>query len=349
MVELSVSIWCTMQCNFCCTYCYEKNYDNKQISMSMDTASNVMDYLEKYMEDNGCMKCKIHFHGGEPLLNFEIIEYIVNRMKKSAKSFEYEITTNGSLLDDHKINYLYENNFSVAVSLDGTQETFNLWRKSKLGQDEYKIVVGNVKKLQRKGCFVSARMTVIPQTASCFFENVSSLINIGIKKIDVSFDYENSTWEQNDFEILATQTLRIQSFIRDKCKDIVFSEIGEGIPRELSKCNGGISSFTISCEGYIYPCIFVFGNEEFKIGTVVEGILPSWKKKIKEINQLKMIECEGCSMLPLCFSNKCRLFNYKVNHDYTKPIDNVCAMNNFYKLALYKVRDKIYHEGCDIR
>ena len=349
MVELSVSIWCTMQCNFCCTYCYEKDYDSNQISMSLDTAGDVVRYLEKYMEDNGYTKCKIHFHGGEPLLNFQIIEYIVNLTQNSTKSFDYEITTNASILDENIIDFLYNNNFSVAVSLDGTQETFSLGRKSKSGHDEYNNVVNNVHRLQKRGCSVSARMTVVPQTAFRFFENVSSLISNGMKKIDVSFDYENSIWERKDYEILVSETLKVQKYIKEKCEEIVFSGPGEGIPRELSKCNGGISTFSISCEGYIYPCIFVFGKEEFKIGNIVEGISPNWKEKIEKINQMKMIECEGCSMLPLCFSNKCRMFNYKVNHDYTKPSDNVCAMNNYYKLELYKARNRMYHEDCNIR
>lgn len=337
MVTLEVSVWVTLKCNFCCTYCYEKDMDVQQTEMSKITAEKTVEYLLHYMEKNDYHECNLHFHGGEPMLNIQCIKYIVNKTKNSPFVFNYSITTNGSMLDEESSLFFAQNDIEISISIDGNSKTFNMYRKSKSGIDEYDNIIKNVKVLMEKKCHLSARMTIIPYFVQSFYNNVLFLLNVGFKKIDFALDMENSIWYENDFVKLVDETIKVEEYLmKNKMEDIEFSGKNNGVPVELSKCNGGISSLSIDCMGDIYPCTFLVGNNEFKIGHVSTGVKKEWKRKIKEINSLKMKECEGCTMLPLCIGNKCRLFNYKVNGDFTMPTNNICYMQNYYKLKLYQ-------------
>jgi len=83
--------------------------------MTLDTA--------KAAADNE--KIRFYFFGGEPMLCYDsiivpIIEYIEN---KYPNIFYYGMTTNGTLLNEGRINFLKSKNFELLLSIDGNPTT----------------------------------------------------------------------------------------------------------------------------------------------------------------------------------------------------------------------------------
>jgi len=79
-------------CNLKCSYCYSKDgsYGAKKGLMRFEDAKGIIDYFCKKKKRKD--KFHIHFFGGEPLLNFELIKEVVsyaNKMKK-AKGIDRE-------------------------------------------------------------------------------------------------------------------------------------------------------------------------------------------------------------------------------------------------------------------
>lgn len=97
--------------------------------MSESVAFRSVDFLYEHSKD--AYEVIITFYGGEPLLNFELIKAIVmySKNKFKTKSVSYNMTTNGSILNDDIISFLIEYDFSLLISLDGDEEIQNQHRK----------------------------------------------------------------------------------------------------------------------------------------------------------------------------------------------------------------------------
>ncbi|HOJ46635.1 MAG TPA: 4Fe-4S cluster-binding domain-containing protein, partial [Bacillota bacterium] len=94
-------------CNLACGYCFASQWDfgGKKALMPYEVAVKAVDML---IENSGTRRhLEIDFFGGEPLLNFEVIQdlvaYIRQREKETGKIFTLTLTTNAILLDDEKI------------------------------------------------------------------------------------------------------------------------------------------------------------------------------------------------------------------------------------------------------
>ena len=118
----TMALQVTQNCNLRCKYCvYSGNYENREHSslrMSRETAYKAIDYLVEHSTNSENLH--LGFYGGEPLLEFELIKDCVEYIRKATnKEIIFNITTNCVLLDEEKIDFLYQNDFRVTISLDG--------------------------------------------------------------------------------------------------------------------------------------------------------------------------------------------------------------------------------------
>ena len=72
---------------------------------------------------------KIEFQGGEPLLNFDLVELVIreaaSRAEQESRYLEFVIASNLALLDDRVLEVAEEFNVSFSTSLDGPLELHN--------------------------------------------------------------------------------------------------------------------------------------------------------------------------------------------------------------------------------
>lgn len=115
----------TQNCNLRCKYCvYSGSYVNRvhtKKRMSIETAKKAIDFYRKH---NGNLEvAMISFYGGEPLLEMKLIHEIIAYANKvfKGKNIRYNMTTNATLLNDEIVKFLYENDISITISLDGPQ------------------------------------------------------------------------------------------------------------------------------------------------------------------------------------------------------------------------------------
>ena len=134
-------------CNLACLYCgLRDNYiqqDSHDRNKQMDwhTVKLLLDYYIPlwHAELSGIKRFfTIGFYGGEPLLNFELIDKVYQYVEKNKPvdfSVRYDVTTNGMLLDKY-IDYFVLRNFTLAVSLDGDRKA-NSFRVDKNGLESF--------------------------------------------------------------------------------------------------------------------------------------------------------------------------------------------------------------------
>ena len=115
--NISLSVATTMSCNLRCPYCFEEG--NKSPEFMHD---DVADAIVKYLVSKKSHNINITWFGGEPLMNFKVIERISNSLKKNDVRYAASIITNGTLFTRGMIEKLDEYSIkSVQITLDGKQ------------------------------------------------------------------------------------------------------------------------------------------------------------------------------------------------------------------------------------
>ncbi len=147
----------TEACNLRCYYCgYGKLYnpvlERHDTKLPFEKAKALIDYFAVYWRKDKSRNRAIivSFYGGEPLLNFDFIEKVVEYMKQLDlfKVLQFAITTNGVLLMKH-IDFLVQHDFKTDVSLDGDYEG-NRYRTDIHQNNAHNVVVSNIEQIRNK-------------------------------------------------------------------------------------------------------------------------------------------------------------------------------------------------------
>ena len=159
---LQLTLGITEDCNFRCNYCvfsdnYEYSRNHSKKYMNFPIAKKAIDYYFSLLEEgkkyNPLRSPSVGFYGGEPLLNFELIKKCVEYIEGEYKNWKtrYTLTTNGSLLDKEKIDWLVVHDFTIAISLDGPENEHNRLRVYSNGGGTYRDVMKNVNIIMNMG------------------------------------------------------------------------------------------------------------------------------------------------------------------------------------------------------
>ena len=80
---MNYTIFFTNQCNMDCTYCYECN---KMVrSTSYDVLDGIVNFIVEKQRSCSDKTVSIVTHGGEPLIEFDKIQYFIKRLNEKVK------------------------------------------------------------------------------------------------------------------------------------------------------------------------------------------------------------------------------------------------------------------------
>jgi len=138
----------TIRCNCGCVYCQVGSHPSGRASrrtdMSLRTAKRVVDVIHQSPERN----LKIEFQGGEPLLAFETVAFLVTYSAicaaKTGKQIEYVICTNLTELPDRSLRFLKRHKVAISTSLDGPRNIHDRQRPSLDGSSSYGTFCANL-------------------------------------------------------------------------------------------------------------------------------------------------------------------------------------------------------------
>jgi len=141
----SLVLEATHACNLGCRYCFVRNYYGEQAKMmDLETAIRAIALLPQDQQ------ISVGFFGGEPTLNWKLIEDVVAYVRTLAEQRKvgchFHVTTNGIALDEKRIAFLDEHGFSIIVSLDGPEEIHNRNRPHKSeAQNSHALTLANLR------------------------------------------------------------------------------------------------------------------------------------------------------------------------------------------------------------
>jgi uncharacterized protein len=147
----------TDACNLNCKYCvfsdhYPYRHDRPKKIMDIDLALAATDvYLNqatRIRRRNPAHPIAVTFYGGEPLLNYPVIEAVIKHvLSRGITDTIFSISTNGTLLNENIADFLVEHNVSIAVSVDGPEITHDTNRVFKDGTGSFELTLRNIDKL----------------------------------------------------------------------------------------------------------------------------------------------------------------------------------------------------------
>ena len=138
--------------------------------MSKETAKAGLDFFCHQISLNPQLfnqEKSIIIYGGEPLLNFDCVIYLLDLIlkyqadKRLPDNISIALLTNGTLLTDEKADLLKKYHISISISLDGATDVANLCRKYQNGQASYPDVIRGINIAMKHGldCGLSVTLT----------------------------------------------------------------------------------------------------------------------------------------------------------------------------------------------
>lgn len=373
---MSVTFIVTHQCNLRCTYCYEHNKSDRE--MSFETAKACIDYLFKMDAENhpyvnpvktDCLV--LDFIGGEPFLKIELINDIVNYMRDKAiklnhrwaTNYMISMSTNGVLYDSPAVQQFLADNdgrTSISVTVDGDKETHDRCRVDCNGCGSYDRAAAAFRDLETKFGHNGSKFTIAPANVA----NVFSACSYIIKEFDLKLFHCNCVYEEGWNEelagILYTQLKQFADWMieTERYKDTYVSIFDPIIGHPMTDkdtqnwCGGTGAMLAFDVDGTCYPCVryapLSIGNREpFRIGDAWNGIavLPEDKARVDFINNItrqsqSTDECINCPIAQGC--GWCSAYNYEATGSPNKRVTYICPTHKARVCATAYYFNKIY-------
>ncbi len=317
-------------CNLCCAYCFYADEASVRAVPNYGLMPREVSHtlIEKAA---GAAEGSITFlfQGGEPTLaGLDFYRDFVSHVKETVPrglAVQYAIQTNGMLLNRDWCRFFQENRFLVGLSLDGTRECHDRFRRDGAGKGTYDRVVRAARQLEE----YAVEYNVLTVVTGYLARHVQSVFRTLCKEgfrfqqyIPCLDPLEGGRGRQN-FSLTPKQ---YEEFLKTLF-DLWYRELEQGrywsvryfdnlvwmlgghAPEQCSMRGCCGLQYLVEADGSVYPCDF-YGLDQYRLGNILQN---SWEELDRVREETKFVEesrrvpeeCGGCQWYPLC-RNGCR-------------------------------------------
>lgn len=369
----NVTFVVTEMCNLNCTYCYETHKTNRR--MSKEIAKQAVDFLfdrEKingYFDHDHCQAIILEFIGGEPLLEIELIDYVVEYFKAKAfnlnspwaYNYMISMTSNGVLyLTDKVQNFLKKNpgKVSLSITIDGNKELHDSCRLFYNGKGSYDIVEKSIKHLVANTGMDQTKITLSPENLHFLNDALKNVWSLGLKGAFANCVFEEG-WTTEHAKLLYSEMIKLADYLLEderyaKYYCSLFDDyIGKDLIDTQNFCGGNGEMLAIGTDGQCFPCIRFMkyalsspGRKEQPVGDIFKGLDSKqhnpWLLELKKIDMISQSEdkCINCTIASGC--SLCTGYNYDKFGTPNKRATYICEMHQARVLANVYYWNKLY-------
>jgi uncharacterized protein len=315
------------QCNLACKYCFlgnnvpEKRRNFSLKAMTKEIAEKSLMFFIRQLEisgnDNPDNKPNIIFYGGEPLINFSVLEYVAERINdlkqkvKCIQNIELSVVTNGLLLDTSKLNRLKELNVALALSIDGCTEEANAMRVDMHGNPSFPKVINALGKIKEAGVDVSLSITLTEETIKDK-QKILDLITIyEIKGLGFNILMSDESFKPSDEYNESAAQFIIDMFIELRkigvYEDRIMRKIKAFSKSQIyfSDCAATSGSqIVITPDGNVGVCHGCLSNRQYFVSSVNDELFDARKNSVfmewAQLTPINKTECLSCEALGIC-------------------------------------------------
>lgn len=336
----------TRQCNLRCRYCVlSDDYPGKpsysaEHRMSRETIASSVEYLVTHSTDSRHLL--LSFYGGEPLLELDSIRYAVSELRRRAgrRQLQFSMTTNGTLLNADAAQFLVENDFNLAISLDGPKRLHDTNRIRVTGEGTFTDIMRNIHHLMETApTYVDERvrfLSVVPDHrlvgyVYSFFSDLGLPFTanwLNSHSIASPMKYWPTGLLESAAEVAGSMNKLREEYITRLSSQgnlnglpLLAELFNDSFSRILivpkarsdesytfwpaGPCNLGVDKLFVDTKGNLYPCEKVnYSLEMFKLGDVQHGIDECRCWALIDRLAKKADKCRACwavSMCPKCW------------------------------------------------
>ena len=342
----------TNECNNRCVYC-QANGCGKLNRMTIDVAEAAL----RRIADSPARKISIEFQGGEPLMNFQVIKYIVTNAPQylPGKEIQFTLVSNLSLITDEIAKFLHDHNVSVSTSLDGDRELHNKNRPTADNTSSYDNMIRGKRILENHGIKTSAIQTTTAQSLNRPERILQTYMELGYNQIflrpltrlgSAARKWDKIGYTPSEYLLFYKKALEMIIHMNILGKSITeyhaalfLTKIMNGKAinyMELrSPCGAGLGQIAITANGNVYTCdegrmIAETGDEAFLIGNVFQDGYDEWMNSscCKAVCAASLLDtlpgCCDCVYKPYC--GVCPVVNYAINGSITHISKDRCSI-----------------------
>lgn len=324
----------TTKCNYDCRYCQiEKNMLNsKALDMPLEVAEKALRIFEKNTDTKG--RKTLTITGGEPLLNWLVVEKTIEKTRALLPDTRIVIFTNASLVTPEIAEFLHDNDVNVLVSFDGDSDIHDVNRVDKFGCGTFEKSMEGYKLLKTAGCNVAISSVggihnydKIPQLVDFYKKCMPKSVGYNIPHC--LLNQENGI--DISYEILAKsmidlyEGLRKEGIYLENISRIINSFSGKRV--RVHECQAQGRGFTVDPRGKIGPCKSLVINDIVSIPMAEEIIIKdipvfsNWAER----SPLRTDECSMCPAVGLC-GGGCAYDSYvRYNGNFQHMDESVCG------------------------
>lgn len=351
----------SLRCDHSCPYCQvsRQSADRHAFDMQPDDADRAIEF----MFQTPSQVIKVEFQGGEPLLNFDLIRHVVERVsernQQDARDIQFVIATNLAYLTDEILDYCDEHEILISTSLDGPREMHNK-NRPRPGSDSYEKAITGIQRIRERLGHdrVSALMTTtassldqpeaiideyVQQGFSSIFLRPLSPFGFAVKT-GLAAGYNAERWltfYQRALSHILTINAQGTPF-REEYAGLLLRKIltpfATGYVDLQSPAGIGIAGLVFNYDGDIYASdearmLAETGDRQFRLGnlrthTFADAILsPVLLETLAETMTEGMPMCSDCGFQPYCGSDP--VYHYATQQDVVghKPASDFCKRN----------------------
>ena len=315
------------QCNLACKYCFLGNNDSEKRSnfllenMTIDTAEQAIHFFIRQIKESGLdteeNKPVLIFYGGEPLVNYNVLEYIAKRInelrniERSIRNIEMSMVTNGLLLDEVRINRLHELGVSIAISIDGFTEEANCMRVDVAGRPVFSRILEKLDLCKKNGVDVSLSVTLSEET----IKNTKDILKL-VERYDIKAFGFNIMMSSDTFVLPHSYNEAAAQFIIDEFIELRKRGIYEDrMMRKLKAFSKAQVYFSdcaataggqivIAPNGQVGICHGCLHNKQYFVANINDDNFIAVKDKNfiewSQLTPLNHEECMECPALGIC-------------------------------------------------
>jgi len=367
----------TLRCEHSCPYCQVSRQSDDKIAFDM-TEATALKSIELALRSPS-KHIKIEFQGGESLLNFDLIRFIVdNAIRLSGeKQVSFVIATNLAVIDDEMLDFCQRHEIDISTSLDGPEDLHNA-NRPRPGKNSHQKTIEGIKRVRDVlGVdHVSALMTTTKASLDRVKDIVDEYLANGFYNIFLRplspygfairtrayAGYDTDRWfefykEGLEYIIeLNRQGVEFREFYTSMVLKKIFTFEDPGYVDLMSPAGIGLAAVVYNYDGDVYASdesrmLAEMGDKTFKIGNVHQN---NYEEIFLGDALLEPIEKSFAFSAPMC--NECVFENYcgadPVFHHATmgdalgrKPESGFCRRNmKVFEYIFQRMREDSYVE-----
>jgi uncharacterized protein len=369
----------SLRCEHSCQYCQvsRRSDDKVAFDMSTETAKKALALVFRPPSHG----IKIEFQGGEPLLNFPLIRYIVESAEawnlREDRDLQFVITTNLALIDEEILEFSRDHNILISTSLDGPSDLHNA-NRPRPGNDSYERTIEGISRVRNAlgRDRVSALMTTTKLSLGRVRDIIDEYVARGFRGIFLrpmspygfaiktkSFRaYDVSEWLQFYFAgldyilSLNRSGFAFTEFYAATILAKMLTPFEPGFVDLRSPAGIGIGAIVYNYDGDVYASdegrmLAEMGDNTFRIGNVYRDryedifLSEALLAPIEESFAASVPMCSDCAFEPFCGADP--VFHHATQGDFVgrKPLSAFCKRN----MSIFRRLIKLMQNDDEVR